>query len=63
MTYLNTVTDEGETEFYHQKIKIRPEKGLTLIWGSDWTFLHRGIPSKSQEKFIITGWFNYTNQI
>jgi hypothetical protein len=59
MTYLNDVTDEGETEFYHQKLKVRPEKGLTLIWPTDWPFTHRGVTSKTQEKYIITGWFNY----
>ena len=59
MTYLNDVTDGGETEFFHQKIKVKPEKGLTLIWPADWTFTHRGVPSMTQEKYIITGWFNY----
>ena len=56
MTYLNDVTDEGETEFYHQKLKIKPEKGLTLIWPTDWTFVHRGVPSKTQVKYVATGW-------
>lgn len=59
MTYLNDVTDEGETEFFHQQLKMKPEKGLTLIWPSDWTFYHRGVISPSQEKYIITGWFSY----
>lgn len=59
MTYLNDVDDEGETEFFNQKTKIKPRKGLTVIWPADWTFTHRGIPSPSQEKYIITGWFNY----
>jgi hypothetical protein len=59
MTYLNDVTDEGETEFYYQKIKIKPRKGLTVIWPADWTFTHRGIPSPTQEKAIITGWYNF----
>jgi hypothetical protein len=59
MTYLNDVTDDGETEFYYQKIKVKPEKGLTLIWGADWTFTHRGIPSPSQEKYIVTGWYSF----
>ena len=59
MTYLNTVDDEGETEWFHQKIKIKPEKGLTVIWPADWTHTHRGITSMSQDKYIITGWFNY----
>lgn len=58
MTYLNTVTDQGGTEFYHQKLVVSPEKGLTLIWPADWTYLHRGIASPSQDKYIITGWFN-----
>ena len=59
MTYLNDVTDAGETEFFHQKLKIKPEKGLTVIWPTDWTFTHRGIPSNTQEKYIITGWYSF----
>ncbi len=59
MTYLNDVEDGGETEFFYQKTKVKPEKGLTLIWPADWTHTHRGIPSPTQEKYIITGWFNY----
>lgn len=59
MTYLNTVKDGGETEWFHQKIKIKPEKGLTVIWPSDWTHLHRGCVSKTETKYIATGWFSY----
>ena len=61
MTYLNDVTDCGETEFLHQQLKIKPEKGLTLIWPTDWMFTHRGVTSLTQEKYITTGWFNYLN--
>jgi hypothetical protein len=59
MTYLNDVTDGGETEFYHQDLKVKPQKGLTLIWPADWTHTHRGVTSPTQEKYIVTGWFNY----
>jgi len=59
MTYLNDVDDEGETEFLYQQLKVKPVKGLTLIWPADWTHTHRGIVSPSQEKYIITGWFNF----
>jgi hypothetical protein len=59
MTYLNTVTDEGGTEWYHQNLKVNAEKGKTVIWPADWTFTHRGVPSPTQEKYIITGWFNF----
>lgn len=60
MTYLNDIEKDGETEFYYQKEKITPRKGLTLIWPADWTFTHRGIPTE-EEKYIITGWFGYTD--
>jgi hypothetical protein len=59
MTYLNDVIDGGETEFYHQDLKVKPKKGLTLIWPADWTHTHRGVTSPTQEKYIVTGWFNY----
>jgi len=59
MTYLNDVTDEGETEFKNQALKIKPEKGKTLIWPVDWTHTHRGIVSKTQEKYIVTGWYSF----
>lgn len=59
MTYLNTVTDAGETEWLHQQIKIKPHQGLTIIWPVDWTHVHRGVPSPSQTKYISTGWYTY----
>lgn len=60
MTYLNDVEDKGETEFFHQNLKVKPEKGLSLIWPADWTFTHRGIASPTQDKYIVTGWLNFT---
>ena len=61
MTYLNDVSDAGETEFLHQKLKVKPKKGLTLIWPCDWTFFHRGIPSPTQVKYIATGWYCFAD--
>ena len=59
MTYLNDLQDGGETEFYYQELKVKPQKGLTVIFPSDWTHAHRGITSKTEHKYIVTGWFNY----
>ena len=59
MTYLNDVNDGGETEFIYQKLKVKPEKGLTLIWPAEWTFPHKGITSKTEVKYIATGWYSY----
>ena len=61
MTYLNDVTDEGETAFFYQNVKVKPQKGLTLVWPVDWTHTHRGCPSMTQTKYIATGWFRFTD--
>jgi hypothetical protein len=61
MTYLNTVKDEGETEFFYQKLKVKPEEGLTLIWPAHFTHFHKGQISKKYEKYIITGWYTFVN--
>tara|TARA_B100000085_G_scaffold260023_1_gene263233 strand:+ start:305 stop:907 length:603 start_codon:yes stop_codon:yes gene_type:complete len=58
MTYLNNLK-EGGTEWKHQKLKLPAKKGLTVIWPSDWTHTHRGVISKKEEKYIITGWYSY----
>jgi hypothetical protein len=59
MTYLNTVKDKGETEWLYQKLKIKAEEGLTVIWPANWNFIHRGCPSDKNIKYIITGWYNF----
>jgi len=62
MTYLNDIEEGGGTEFYYYNVKVKPEKGLTLIRGSDWTFLHRGISAPNDVKYIATGWYSYVDE-
>ena len=59
MLYLNDVTDGGETEFPTQDIKFKPKAGSMLIWPAYWTHPHRGLPSLTQVKSILTGWFSF----
>ena len=61
MIYLNDVTDGGYTEFPSQNTKFQPRRGDLLIWPAYFTHPHRGIVSKTQVKYILTGWyaFNY----
>ena len=61
MTYLNDVKDEdgGTTNFDYYKIRVKPQKGKTLIWPAEWTHAHYGSVLKSGEKFIITGWIDF----
>ena len=59
MTYLNDIKKGGETEWYYQKLKIKPKKGLTVIWSADWTFTHKGHTTIDEDKYIITGWYEF----
>jgi len=59
MTYLNTVKNDGETEWFYQKLKIKAEEGLTVIWPANWNFIHRGCISNTEKKYIITGWYEF----
>tara|TARA_Y100000004_G_C8761199_1_gene346613 strand:- start:62 stop:649 length:588 start_codon:yes stop_codon:yes gene_type:complete len=59
MIYLNNVTDGGHTEFPDQRKKYQPRVGDVLLWPAYFTHPHRGITSKSQTKYIVTGWFNF----
>ena len=59
MIYLNDVKDGGHTEFLNQKKKYQPRTGDVLVWPAYFTHTHRGVTSKSQTKYIATGWFNF----
>ena len=61
MTYLNDVTDGGETEWFYQNLKLAPKKGLTVLWPADWTHTHKGVVSPTQDKYIVTGWYSFYN--
>ncbi len=58
MTYLNDLEENagGDTNFQHFGIKIKPEKGKTLIWPAEWTHAHSGEVLNCGKKYIITGW-------
>tara|TARA_B100001250_G_scaffold37788_1_gene30188 strand:- start:31 stop:618 length:588 start_codon:yes stop_codon:yes gene_type:complete len=62
MVYLNTVTDGGQTHFPTQNISFSPKAGDILMWPAYWTHPHHGIPSPSQVKYIITGWYVFNDQ-
>ena len=59
MIYLNDVKKGGYTEFPTQNKKFQPRRGDILIWPAYWTHPHRGITSKTETKYILTGWFTF----
>jgi len=58
MTYLNDV-DDGGTIFNNFKLTTPALTGLTLIWPTDWPWTHKGQISKTKEKHIVTGWYDF----
>ena len=57
MIYLNDVREGGYTEFPTQNKKFQPRRGDILIWPAYFTHPHRGIVSKTEKKYIVTGWY------
>ena len=60
MYYLNTITDGGQTRFVTYDLNIDPIAGRLVIWPAYFTHIHHGIVSKSQTKYIATGWYVYS---
>jgi hypothetical protein len=58
MTYLNDVPEAG-THFKYQKLTTPAEKGLTLMWPTDFSHTHKGQITDKHEKYIITGWLGF----
>ena len=59
MVYLNDVTEGGHTNFPAQKRKFQPRRGDVLLWPAYFTHPHHGIVSKTQTKYILTGWYSF----
>ena len=61
MYYLNTVREGGGTYFSNFDLTVNAEEGRLVIWPAYWTHFHKGIVSKTYDKYIATGWFCLTN--
>jgi hypothetical protein len=51
--YLNDVEKGGETEFFHQEIKISPRAGNLVLFPAGWNYMHCGHVPESDDKYII----------
>ena len=49
----------GETWFRYYDHTISPNEGSLTFWPAGWTHMHKGLVSSDNEKYIITGWFNF----
>ena len=57
--YLNTVTDKGGTYYENFNRTVKAKEGRLVIFPPYWTHRHKGVVSKTQTKYIATGWYNY----
>lgn len=58
--YLNDVSEGGETEFIYLSKRITAKQGKMIIFPAGWTHTHRGNPPLIEDKYILTGWMEYT---
>jgi hypothetical protein len=61
--YLNDIEEGGETEFLYQLKRIKPKKGTLCIFPAGYTHVHRGNTPFSGEKYIMTGWLSFPENI
>jgi hypothetical protein len=52
--YLNDVAQGGETEFFHQNLKVAPKAGNLLLFPAGWNYMHCGHIPESNDKYIIS---------
>ena len=43
----------------HYDKTLEAKEGRLVIWPAFFTHTHKGVVSKTQTKYIATGWFNY----
>lgn len=56
--YLNDVDIGGETEFTNIDLKIKPKKGRLVMFPPLWLYPHRGNPTISQDKFMLSSYLH-----
>ena len=57
--YLNDVLDGGDTEFPMLDLKIAPRRGRLLVFPPYWMYQHRGCPSPTRDKYILSTYLRF----
>ena len=55
--YLNHVEVGGLTEFHYQDVRVSPRQGSCVFFPPFWTHMHRGTIPKSNDKIVLTTFF------
>lgn len=58
--YLNDIPHGGETEFLYQGVRLDAKAGRLCIFPSAYTHAHRGNPPLKGNKYVMTGWIEFS---
>tara|TARA_B100001996_G_C18667809_1_gene595495 strand:+ start:2221 stop:2904 length:684 start_codon:yes stop_codon:yes gene_type:complete len=59
LTFLNSI-DDGGIEFINYNTAIKPIKGLTVLWPSEWSHGYQNLPP-TKSRYTISGFIGFTN--
>lgn len=57
--FLNDVADGGETEFFFQRLFVKPKTGCLLMAPSGFTHTHRNLSPETGDQYLINSWVLY----
>jgi hypothetical protein len=57
VAFLNDL-DDGELEFHHQDMLIKPRAGSLVISPAGWTHIRRFLPSTGT-RYVLQGWLRF----
>ncbi len=57
--YLNDVEEGGETAFHYQRREFAPRSGSAIFFPAGWTHMHCGRVPLSDDKYIISTFFEF----
>lgn len=58
--FMNTV-ENGEMEFKHQKLKVKPVAGRAIIFPAFWGYTHRGLPSPDT-RYLLNAFYGFLEE-
>lgn len=59
ITFLNDVETGGSLNWFYQGLKIKPEKGLTIIFPANWSYINTIEPSETNKFNILATWTRF----
>ena len=59
LLYLNDISEGGTTKFLNRGITIIPKKGRMVVFPPNWMFPHKGNPTISSDKYILSTYLTY----